>query len=294
MKLSGLWRNNYPMANLSSWRVGGPARVLFTPADIEDFQNFIQMKKDKFLMIGYGSNVLVRDGGIDKVVVRTAPGLCALRLEEEGLVYAQAGVSCSKLARFCVRNGLTGGEFFIGIPGSVGGALAMNAGCYGHETWEKVEKAKIFDEHGNCHEITPADAKIGYRDVSLKIPGACFSAAFFRFRVGNKSLSNKTMKELLNHRRETQPLGLRTAGSVFCNPPGGYAGQLIEQCGLKGMRIGDAEVSTKHANFIINHGNATAADIENLIEQVHDTVREKTGTDLCSEVRVIGKKNGDV
>ncbi|WOV91206.1 MAG: UDP-N-acetylmuramate dehydrogenase [Candidatus Zeuxoniibacter abyssi] len=296
MNLNGLWRENYPMAKLSTWRVGGPARVLFTPADMEDLRCFLLEACEDFLMIGYGSNLLVRDGGVDEVVIRTAPGLCTLRREKDGLVYAEAGVGCPKLARFCVKNGLSGGEFFAGVPGTVGGALAMNAGCHGQETWQRVEKAMIFDGEGGFYEITAADADIGYRSVRLKNASddMRFAAAWFNFAVGCEAKSRVTMRDLLNHRNDTQPIGLPTAGSVFCNPPNDYAAKLIEQCGLKGMRIGGAEVSRKHVNFIVNKGDATAEDIENLMSKVRDTVREKTGVTLCPEVRVVGKRKSHV
>jgi UDP-N-acetylmuramate dehydrogenase len=220
------------------------------------------------------------------VVLMHGGALSDMRMEGDKL-YAEAGVTCAKLARFAARQHRHGAEFFAGIPGTVGGALAMNAGCHGGETWDVVHQALTIDRHGAVHERSQVDLEIGYRHVGL--PGEeWFVAAWFELAAGEATEAEQKIKSLLAKRLETQPLNLPNAGSVFRNPEGDYAARLTESCGLKGYRIGDAQVSEKHANFIVNIGTATAADIESLIAHVHDTVLRETGTDLQREVRIIG------
>lgn len=283
------WQSDYPMSRCSSWRAGGAVRWLFTPATINELTEFLsdQESANDCLFVGHGSNLLVRDGGYDGIIVRTAPGLSTLRLDEDGTIFAAAGVSCPRLARFSVAHNFCGGEFFSGIPGTVGGALAMNAGCYGDETWTTVESVSVTC-YGKLQQCSPTDFNIAYRRVETP-PNTHFLAARFRFPSGDAAVARQKIKELLRRRRESQPLAAASAGSVFCNPPGDFAARLIESCGLKGMRVGAAEVSTKHANFIINTGAASAADIENLIEHVKTRVAEQSGVCLREEVRIIGK-----
>ena len=239
-----------------------------------------------------GSNVLVRDGGIrGTVIVMHNPG--ATLAVSDGLIYADAGAASPKLARFAATHGCTEAEFLAGVPGTVGGALAMNAGCYGGETWRYVVRVEVATREGRFVVRTPADYAIGYRSVRRtdgSPPDGIFTAAWFRFPVGDVAKSRARIKELLGKRIATQPLSLPNAGSVFRNPPGDHAARLIEACGLKGHAIGGARVSEKHANFIVNpEGHARAADIEALIGFVRDTVREKTGVELEQEVRIMGE-----
>lgn len=298
-QVRGLLRENFPMARLSTWGVGGAARWLFSPADDADLLAFINgaaaEKKGDVLFVGHGSNLLVRDGGIDGIVIRTAPGLSAMHNLGDGGVYAESGVACPKFARFCARAGLTGAEFFAGVPGTIGGALAMNAGCYGYETWNAVTKVRVLvgDNNGGGKGgfiEMPIDAfDIGYRRCRcLHADGVIFVGAWFKFAADNEKRASAVMKEMLQKRAASQPLGAASAGSVFQNPPGGYAGKIIAECGLAKMQIGGAQVSDKHCNFIINRGDASAADIETLINKVRGIVREKTGVELQPEVRIVG------
>ncbi|MCH9704911.1 MAG: UDP-N-acetylmuramate dehydrogenase [Proteobacteria bacterium] len=297
-----LWQRDYPMARLSSWRSGGIAAWLFTPQGIgADGDNpmrtvpyslppqvYFNSGSQSPLFVGYGSNLLVRDGGYDGIVVRTSPGLIQLECDEQQIIYAAAGVGCPKLARFCAARGLDA-AFFAGIPGTVGGALAMNAGCYGHETWEYVRSAEIL-QNGQVVSLQAEKFAVSYRQVQYAASeDVYFSAARFQFPKKEATEVQQNIKALLQQRQEAQPLGNACAGSVFCNPPGDYAGRLIEQCGLKNTRIGGAVVSQKHANFIINDDNASANDIEALILKVQAQVAEKTGIVLKPEVRIIGR-----
>jgi UDP-N-acetylmuramate dehydrogenase len=197
-------------------------------------------------------------------------------------------VPCTQLARQCIRWNLGPSEFFAGIPGTVGGALAMNAGAHGGETWERVSSVRCIDRQGDFHERTPVDYEIAYRSVRGP-ENEWFIEAELEFEAGVEA-SMETMKSMLERRKETQPLGLPSCGSVFRNPPGDFAARLIESCELKGCRIGDAEISEKHANFIINRGEATALDIENLIRYVQQTVADMTGIELEHEVRIVGRE----
>jgi UDP-N-acetylmuramate dehydrogenase len=240
--------------------------------------------------VGLGSNLLVRDGGLRGTVLLMHAALDELRIEPDGTVYTQAGVPGAKLARFAALHNLQGAEFFVGIPGTLGGMLAMNAGCYGSETWEKVLRVQTVNRHGEVHTRTAADYEIGYRHVALREPSEeWFTAAWLKFDKGDGEIARQEIKALLNKRIASQPLNLPNAGSVFRNPPGDHAARLIESCGLKGKQIGGAQVSEKHANFIVNVGAATAADIENLIFEVQATVDQKTGIKLQCEVRIIGE-----
>ena len=280
-----------PMSRHTSWRVGGKADRLYIPGGWEDLSAFLKdlPHGEPVHFVGLGSNLLVRDGGVRGTVILLHGGaLDALRMDE-GRVYAEAGVTCAKLARFAAKQHLHGAEFLAGIPGTVGGALAMNAGCHGGETWDVVMRALTIDRRGVIHERSQVDLEIGYRHVSL--PGEeWFVAAWFELPAGEATEAEQKIKSLLAKRLETQPLNLPNAGSVFRNPEGDYAARLIQSCGLKGYRIGGAQVSEKHANFIVNTGDATAADIENMIALVHDTVLRETGVDLQREVRIIGEK----
>ena len=292
--LRGKLAQRAPLAKYTSWRAGGIAETLYLPADRDDLATFLRQLSvfESVTVLGLGSNVLVRDGGIrGTVIVMHNPG--ATLAVSDGLIYADAGAASPKLARFAATHGCTEAEFLAGVPGTVGGALAMNAGCYGGETWRYVVRVEVATREGRFAVRTPADYAIGYRSVRRadgSPPDGIFTAAWFRFPVGDAVKSRARIKELLAKRIATQPLSLPNAGSVFRNPPGDHAARLIEACGLKGHAIGGARVSEKHANFIVNpEGHAKAADIEALIGFVRDTVREKTGIDREPEVRIMGE-----
>jgi UDP-N-acetylmuramate dehydrogenase len=238
------------------------------------------------LWIGLGSNLLVRDGGIRGAVVSMQGTLGALERVSATRINVQAGVTCAKLAKQCVKWGLGPAEFFAGIPGTVGGALAMNAGAWDGETWRHVIEVDVIDRRGIRHTRPASDYVVSYRQV--KRPAEeWFIAARLEFER-RPGVNDAAIKELLERRKQTQPIGEWSCGSVFTNPPGRHAGRLIEDSGLKGFRIGDASVSEKHANFIINHGTARAADIEALILHVQRTVAEHAQVELKTEVRIVG------
>lgn len=299
---------NEPLARYTSWRVGGKADRLYIPAGLQDLQNFLHSLDDNEAVhfIGLGSNLLVRDGGVRGTVVLMHNVLTNLRMDG-GLVYAEAGVTCAKLAKFAARQHRHGAEFMAGIPGTMGGALAMNAGCHGAETWDMVAQVMTIDRQGALHTRNKAEFVTGYRHVEMaeisseagnkklscgagnKKLDEWFIAAWLALPDGAASESEQKIKSLLARRLATQPLNWPNAGSVFRNPPGDYAARLIEACGLKGFVIGGAQVSEKHANFIVNLGTATAADIERLIAHVRETVKREQGVELQQEVRVIGE-----
>ena len=276
------------MAKHTSWHVGGPADLFFTPRDSMDLAAFMrQLPPDMpVLWIGLGSNLLVRDGGIRGAVISTHGALGALERLSATRIQAEAGVPCARIARQCVKWGLGPAEFFAGIPGTLGGALAMNAGAWGGETWRHVAEVDVLDRRGQRHTRKPADYVIGYRTV--KGPDQeWFIGARLEFERA-PGINTEAIRELLDKRKQSQPIGEWSCGSVFTNPPGDHAARLIESAGLKGFRIGDASVSEKHANFIINHGSARAADVEALIAHVQRTVAAIHGIQLHTEVRIVG------
>ena len=292
--LRGTLSRNVPLARFTTWRCGGPADRVYVPADRDDLAAFVRGMPagEPLTVIGLGSNLLVRDGGIRGTVIALHAALNTLELRD-GSIYAEAGVASPKVARFAARHGYADAEFLAGIPGTVGGALAMNAGCYGGETWRHVARVEIVTRAGAI-EVEPASAyATGYRSVRRAdggAPGCVFTAAWFAFPQGDGRAARERIAELLRRRLATQPLNLPNAGSVFRNPAGDHAARLIESCGLKGYAIGGARVSEKHANFIVNpDGRAKAADIEAIIAHVRETVRGETGVDLEPEVQIIGE-----
>lgn len=315
--LRGEMRRDVPMSRHTSWRAGGTVQRMYQPADMDDLLAFLRgLPADEPLVaVGLGSNLLVRDGGLRGTVLLLYGALNELRLEADGSVYAEAGVPGAKLARFAALHNLRGAEFFAGIPGTVGGMLVMNAGCYGSEIWQKVLHVQVATRGGELLAHTPQDYEIGYRHVKRiwnlgfrslegtsqadsakskiqdpKSSEEFFVAARLKLEKGDGGIARQEIKALLSKRIASQPLNLPNAGSVFRNPPGDHAARLIQQCGLKGRRIGGAQVSEKHANFIVNTGGATAADIENLINEVRETVLRQTGIELRTEVRIIGER----
>ena len=281
------------LKDFNSWKVGGRAEQFIICDEKEILAAFIKKKKIKLpiTLIGLGSNLLVRDGGIKGTVIVMHGGLREIN-DDGGMIYSEAGVSCSKLSKFTAKNGLADSAFFSGIPGTIGGALAMNAGCYGSETWDYVQKVLMINLNGDQVERNKSDFNISYRQVINNNKDEFFLAAWFKFPKGDKEKSEKRIKELLAHRKETQPLNWPTAGSTFRNPKDNFAAKLIDDCGLKGYQIGGAQVSEKHANFIINLGNASALDIENIITYIQKVVFEKKNIQLVREIRIIGEKIG--
>jgi UDP-N-acetylmuramate dehydrogenase len=289
--IGGEVRHDEPMSRHTSWRIGGPAETFFKPASLDDLSAFLQQidPGTPIFWFGLGSNLLVRDGGIAGVVIATSGIFLDLERSEIQLVRAGASVPCTQLARQCIRWGFGPSEFFAGIPGSVGGALAMNAGAHGSETWERVRQVKTIGRDGVIRDRGPADFEVGYRSV-VGPTDEWFVEATFEFDP-EIDASMEEMKAMLERRKVTQPLGLPSCGSVFRNPPGDHAARLIESAGLKGYRIGGAEVSEKHANFIINRNDASASDVESLIKHVQDTVAKTHAIDLVHEVRIVGRKD---
>ncbi len=290
--IRGALRFDEPMRKHLSWRAGGAARQFFVPADTADLAAFLRRlpAREPICMLGLGSNLLVRDGGFAGTVVLNHDTRAVVHLEGER-VFAAAGVACPKVARFAATRGLEGAEFLAGIPGTVGGALAMNAGCYGSETWAHVQQVRTIDRSGRVRVRLPGDFQIGYRHCAPH-PGArdeWFIGAWFGLRPGDAARARERIRELLSRRIATQPLGLPNAGSVFRNPAGDHAARLIEASGLKGFCVGGACISTQHANFIVNpRGLGSAADIEALIDRARAEVLRQHGVELVPEVRIIG------
>lgn len=283
-------RRDEPMSRHTSWHAGGAAEIYFTPRDRNDLREFLGTVPEGMPIhfVGLGSNLLVRDGGVRGVVVATQDALLRLERVDAHTVYSEAGVPCARIARQCIQWQLGGAEFFVGIPGTLGGALAMNAGAFGGETWNCVVSVETLDRHGQQHTRVPGEYSISYRHVSSSRTEEWFAAAHMSFAPA-PGIDDSAVRELLARRRESQPIGEWSCGSVFKNPPGDHAARLIEATGLKGLRVGDASVSLKHANFIINHGAATAADLEQLVLQVQAQVRAAHGIALQPEVRILGE-----
>lgn len=281
---------NEPLARYTSWRVGGPADRLVLAESVEELQQFLQQLSpgEPLTFIGLGSNLLVRDGGVRGTVVVMHQALQTLEMQGER-IYADAGVTCAKLARFAASQNRAGAEFMAGIPGTVGGALAMNAGCYGGETWQWVSEVKTINRAGVVQTRAKAEYQPSYRHVTHPAVDEWFLGGWFAVPAGDGKASAEQIKQLLAKRLASQPLNMPSAGSTFRNPEGDFAARLIEASGLKGTTIGGAQVSEKHANFIVNLGQASAADIEALIEHVKTTVRTKQGVTLVQEVKVIGE-----
>lgn len=278
-----------PMSKHTSWHAGGPADIFFVPRDTMDLASFLRQLSLEIpvVWIGLGSNLLVRDGGIRGAVISTHGALGELERTSATRIRAGAGVPCARIARQCIKWGLGPAEFFAGIPGTLGGALAMNAGAFGGETWRHVVELEVLDRRGARRTRAPSDYRVAYRKVQGP-PDEWFIGARLEFER-KPGANEAAMRELLEKRKATQPIGEWSCGSVFVNPPGDHAARLIEASGLKGHRIGDASVSEKHANFIINHGAARAADLEALILHVQRVVAEKQHVELTTEVRILGE-----
>jgi UDP-N-acetylmuramate dehydrogenase len=292
--MKGRLLNHEKLAKYTSWRVGGPADRLYMPFDRQDLINFIAdlsnakgTASEPVFWMGLGSNLLIRDGGIRGTVINTKGRLKEMRLTPDGSIYVEAGVPCAHVARFCAEQGLVGAEFLAGIPGTMGGALKMNAGAFGGETWRIVKSVDMLNSNGQVHVRLPGDFEISYRSVR-GFEDEWFLSAYLTLQQGDTAESMQRIKGLLEKRAQTQPTNQPSCGSVFKNPQGDHAARLIEQTGLKGYAIGGACVSEKHANFIINTGKATAADIEALINYVQIKVMESQGVELQTEVCMVG------
>jgi UDP-N-acetylmuramate dehydrogenase len=302
---------NADMSRYTSWRAGGKADRLYTPLDLADLCAFLKTleRNEPLHFIGLGSNLLVRDAGLRGTVIHLHGALRRIDLEQRktngsdssspfGVIFAEAGVASPKLARYAATHNLVGAEFLAGIPGTIGGALAMNAGCYGHETWEFVTQVLTVNRCGEVNRRSPKEYRVSYRHVEPdaelgeKLASTCnewFVGAWFMFPRGDGSQSRLAIKQLLEKRIASQPLNLPNAGSVFRNPPGDFAARLIEACGLKGETAGNAQISPKHANFVVNLGGASASDIETLIDRAQARVAEKFGIKLQREIRILGE-----
>jgi UDP-N-acetylmuramate dehydrogenase len=282
-----------PMSRHTSWRTGGIADFLYTPADKQDLVQFIhQLPSDLELhWVGLGSNLLVRDGGIRGVVLKTSKGLNEIKILSANMLYAESGVSCAKVARISAMNGLTGAEFLAGVPGSFGGALAMNAGAFGGETWDLVESIECINRMGSCRQLSYQEINFSYRSVDLPVNSWVVSGLLKLEASSEGYRGRDRIKSLLEKRSSSQPIQSANAGSVFRNPEGDFAARLIEDSGLKGFVCGGAEVSEKHANFIINNGQSTSADIEALIRHIILTVERSSTVKLETEVHIIGEEN---
>jgi len=289
----GELRTNEPMARHTTWRVGGPADRFYQPVDRDDLGAFlaVQDPAETLYWCGFGSNVLVLDGGLRGTVIMLHPGLSRLELDGDTRIWADCGVACAKVARFAARSGLVGAEFLAGIPGTMGGALAMNAGAWGGETWGRVAWVETVDRQGLNHRRTRDDFSIGYRTVQGR-DNEWFTGVMLTLEAGDGEAGLREIRDLLARRAASQPVGKPSCGSVFRNPPGDHAARLIEAAGLKDAREGGAHVSAKHANFIINDGSATARDILILAERVRDVVERTAGVRLEPEFRVIGEDSG--
>ena len=283
----GRVEHNYAIKSHNSWHVGGTVKRVFWPNDLASLQNFLASSppSERIIYLGLGSNVLFPDGMLDATVIIMHKTLNKIKKLADGRYRAEAGVSCAKFAKLLCQSGYESGVFFAGIPGTVGGALRMNAGAFGGETWPHVVAAEYLDLEGKLHMLKPESFTIGYRSVALPMPG-CFVAAEFKFAGADSKDLKNVISNLLQKRAETQPIGSFNCGSVFKNPTGNHAAALIDACGLKGTRIGNAEISTKHANFIINLGGATAEDILSLIKLITQKVKAKFDIVLEPEVQI--------
>ena len=288
--LQGELRLNESLAKHTSWRVGGSVERFYRPENVQDLSVFLSQlpENEPLLWIGLGSNLLVRDGGFSGTVISTAGTLQELTIDTKS-VTAEVGVYCAKLAKQAAKSGLADTAFLAGIPGTVGGALAMNAGAHNSEMWSLVTEVTTIDRHGILRVRKPDDFKISYRHVELP-ENEWFASATLGLSVGNAEEELDYIKTLLKRRNNSQPTNQPCAGSVFRNPKNDYAGRLVEISDLKGLRIGGASVSEKHANFIVNEGTATAKDIEDLIESVQQKVLEMQGIKLVTEVHIVGEE----
>lgn len=292
--IKGEIRYGEPMKNHTSFKIGGPADIMVFPQDLQDLENLLHVadeEKVSLFILGKGTNILVKDGGIRGIVVNLQRfDKIMIESEDENgetIVFAEAGVNLSRFLNFAVSHGLAGLEFAAGIPGSVGGAIVMNAGSFDGEIKDAIKQIRMMDLSGNVIEIDREDIRFGYRTARLP-KGIILGGSFVLHKDSNKKIKDK-MIALIGRRKEKQPIGVPSAGSVFKNPATGFAGALIESVGLKGYRIGDAELSKKHANFIVNKGRAVAKDVISLIKMIKEKVKKEKGVALKLEIKIVGK-----
>jgi UDP-N-acetylmuramate dehydrogenase len=280
---------NVQLSDLTWFRVGGPAEVLFSPADEADLAAFLKAtpRDIPIYVIGVGSNLLVRDGGMSGVVIRLGRGFAGVSLEPHSRVRAGSAALDVRVARFALEHGIDALTFLRGIPGTIGGALRMNAGAYGGETKDILVEARAVDRSGNIHVLSNQDMNYSYRHSGAP-EDLVFIEALFQGRPGDPALIAAAMNKITESRESTQPVKSRTGGSTFKNPPGGKSWQLIDQAGMRGFAVGHAKVSEMHCNFLINEGGATAAEIEDLGETVRARVKASSGIDLDWEIKRIG------
>ena len=289
-KVRGSYRESFYLSNVTWFNVGGPADVLFKPKDVDDLAAFLQEKSLEvpYMVLGVGSNLLVRDGGIRGVIIRLGREFADILFKDEELMVG-AGALDANVSKYCADKGLKGLEFLSGVPGVIGAALAMNAGAYGREISDCLIKLEALDKNGKKIIINKEDCGFKYRSNSLS-DDLIFTKAYFKVSKGNREEIQAKIQEIQQQRESTQPIRSKTSGSSFKNPPGKKAWELIDQAGCRGLRLGDAIISEKHCNFLINLGNATASDIENLGELVRQKVFNKSGIMLEWEIKIVGEK----
>ena len=295
INIKGDLRRQEPMSRHTSWKTGGNADYYYVASDRDDLAKFISKlpSSTPVTWVGLGSNLLVRDGGISGVVISVVGIFNELKKFSDNEIYIGAGVPCAKAAKFSAKYGLEGIEFLAGIPGTIGGALAMNAGAYGGEIWSYVNEVEVINRKGTSKVYEKNEFDISYRTVSIS-NDEWFISCKMKLEISNRTIVNDRIKKMLNQRASQQPLGKLSCGSVFRNPPNQHAAKLIDLCGLKGKKVGGAMISDKHSNFIINTGNATSLDIEKLIEFIQEVVYEKHSIKLIPEVRIIGENHNKV
>lgn len=280
---------NEPMALHTTFKIGGPARLAVFPKNENEISDVIKKCKEenvRYMVVGNGSNLLVADEGIDAVVILLGKEFGEVKLIDDTTIFAEAGAPLMKVCRFALENGLSGLEFAYGIPGSCGGGAFMNAGAYGGELGDVMFRCDHIDKDGNKGSLEGNDLKLAYRHSAYYENGCVITGAYFKMQKADKEEIKAKMDDYMSRRRDKQPLEYPSAGSTFKRPEGNFAGALIEQCGLKGTRVGGAEISTKHAGFVINKGGATCKDVLDLCKKVADTVKAEKGIDLEMEVRV--------
>lgn len=280
---------NEPMALHTTFKIGGPARLAVFPKNENEISDVIKKCKEenvRYMVVGNGSNLLVADEGIDAVVILLGKEFGEVKLIDDTTIFAEAGAPLMKVCRFALENGLSGLEFAYGIPGSCGGGAFMNAGAYGGELGDVMFRCDHIDKDGNKGSLEGDDLKLAYRHSAYYENGCVITGAYFKMQKADKEEIKAKMADYMSRRRDKQPLEYPSAGSTFKRPEGNFAGALIEQCGLKGTSVGGAEISTKHAGFVINKGGATCKDVLDLCKKVADTVKAEKGIDLEMEVRV--------
>ena len=286
----GKYKENYKLAHLTWFKVGGAADVLYKPVDEDDIANFLKQNGGKLpvTVIGAGSNIIIRDRGVEGVVIKLGSGFTEIEILPEGDLLVGAACLNFNLAKFSQANGIKGFEFLVGIPGTVGGGVAMNAGSYGSEFKDIVKSVYALDKMGAQMQIPLKDIGFDYRKNSLPT-NLIYTKVVFRADRGDPNEIKLKMQDINKKRAETQPITEKTSGSTFANPEGKRAWELIDQAGLRGMRIGDAVISEKHCNFMINQGNANASDMEQLGEFVKNKVKDHSGIELKWEIKRIGR-----